>query len=595
MIELVLFLVAAFIGSGVLFQHKRALTYLAFAGVIFEMQMIISAFVRRSWVHDVGGNTFYLIAGIIWLTIFIALYKRWKSPYSTSGSGKRDGFVGIALVIIIALAYPIISSNGYHGENFVLHGFYNGDTVTFASLVNKSFITSSLVQQNPFAANGPLEYPTLLHGAFADFFSLTGIGSDWLHFLPIISYIQIFITIPMFFLLWDVVFPEPKNESELWFGIVSRNAVYSLQVILTLIAIGLSLDSYIYPQSHFFLIGLFLATIALLFQAHAKKGRSQLLPVIFGYAIAIALLLANTVTGTAAAGLAGVFAFIRIFDRKRSVLERSLYLITGLVVLLLMRAASTSRVSFFHPHFSISSAGDMLSAGLPYLFVIAAAIYALSRKQFLAISSILVGFLGIITFFLADRNIVTENASRFLYHGFLIGFSLLLAPIIQYIYFLKREIRLTSRPAIEIITGYVGVLALGLITFLPIGISAGSTYSNLLKNDAHTISFNTQIALWWIEQKTNPNDIIIANPNEPFVIPLFTSKALLRTNDYWLSLQDETKDALVKAFSGDKKSQQEVLAQGNYLLVTPEEQKMWGVSKLKKVFESPDAIVYQIH
>src|SRR3989344_3584027 len=492
MLELILFAVSALFASGILFHHKRAFTYLACAGALFEMEMMLSAYIRRQFVHNIGGQTFYLLAGILLVALCASLYKHWKSPYITPGSGKRDGFVGIALIVVFALAYPIISANGYRGDNFVLHGFYNGDVVTFASLINKSFATIGLVQENPFSANGSLEYPTLLHGAFADFFSLTGIDSGWLRFLSIMTYAQILITIPMFFLLWDTVFPEPKNKSELWFGIVSRNTVYGLQVILTLIAVGLSLDSYVYPQSHFFL----------------------------------------------------------------------------------------------------SAANDMIRAGLPYLFVLAAAVYALSRKQYLAISSILIGFLGVFTFFLADRNIVKENASRFLYHGFLIGFPLLAGHIITYLYFLRREIRLTSRPASEIISGWIGVIIILAILFMPFGISAGSTYSNLLKNDAHTISFNTQETLWWIDAHAKPLDVIIANPNEPFSVPLFTSKALLRTNDYWLSLQDTTTEAIVSAFAGDAASQQEVLAQGNYLLLTPEEQKTWDVSKLKKVFESPDSVVY---
>lgn len=594
MIELVLFVVSALVGSGILFQHKRALTYLAFAGVLFEMEFIVTSFIRRIFLHNVDGNLVYVIAGIIFLTVWAALYKTWKSPYKIVGSGKRDGFVGIALVIVLALAYPIISTNGYHGDTFILHGFYNGDTVTFASLINKSLVTLGEVKENPFSGNGSLEYPTVLHGAFADFFSVTGIGNNWLRYLGLMTYTQILITIPMFFLLWDAVFPEPKGKAELWFGIGSRNAVYGLQVILTLIAIGLSLDSFVYPQSHFFLIASFIGALALFSQAVYAKGKQEALYVIPAFIIALLLLLANTVTGTAAAGLAGTFAFIRVFDKKQPVKKRVLYLVLGIALLAIMHWASSSRVSFSHPHFSISSASDMIRAGLPYIFVIGAAIYALSRKQYLAIASLLVGFLGIATFFLADRNIVTENASRFLYHGFLIGFPLLLAPIIQYLYFLRREMRLTSRPASEIISGWIGIIALLAIAFLPIGISAGSTYSNLLKNDKHTISQNTQEALWWIDGHAKPLDIIIANPNEPFIIPLFTSKALLRTNDYWLSLQDTTKDRLVKAFEGDTASQQEILNQGNFLLLTPEEQKTWDVSKLKKVFESKDAVVYLI-
>ena len=592
MIELILFAISALVGSGILFWHKRALTYLAFAGVLFEMEFIATSLIRRTFLHSIDGNLVYLIAGIAWLTIWTAPYKAWKSPYRTPGSGKRDGFVAIALGIIFALAYPIISTNGYHGDTFILHGFYNGDTVTFASLVNKSFATLGEVKENPFSANGALEYPTILHGAFADFFSITKIGTDWLRFLSLMTYAQILITIPMFFLLWDAVFPEPKEKSALWFGITSRNTIYGLQVLLTLVAISLSLDSFIYPQSHFFLLASFLATLGLFSQGLSVKGKQEALYVVPAFIMALLLLLANTVTGTAAAGLAGTFALIRVLDKKQPVKKRAFYLVIGIILLAAMHWASSSRVSFLHPHFSISSAADMLRAGLPYLFVVGAAIYALSRKQYLAIASLLVGFLGIATFFLADRNIVTENASRFLYHGFLIGFPLLLAPIIQYVYFLRREILLTSRPVSEIITGSIGVVAMGLILFLPIGISAGSTYSNLLKNDEHDVSQTTQEALWWIEGHAKPLDVIIANPNEPFAVQLFTSKAVLRTNDYWLSLQDNTKDKLIAAFAGDKASQKEVLTQGAFLLLTPEEQKIWDVSKLKKVFESPDAIVY---
>ncbi|MEO6077979.1 MAG: hypothetical protein ABIP54_04285, partial [Candidatus Andersenbacteria bacterium] len=177
-------------------------------------------------------------------------------------------------------------------------------------------------------------------------------------------------------------------------------------------------------------------------------------------------------------------------------------------------------------------------------------------------------------------------------HGFLIGYVLLLGPVISYIYYLRREIQLTTRPASEIIAGWVGVISMLAICFLPVGISAGSTYSNLLKNDTHTISFNTQLALWWIDEHAKPLDIIIANPNEPFLIPLFTHSAMLRANDYWLSLQDETLTQLTNAFTGNKADQQEILKQGKFLLLTPEEQKTWDVSKLKKVFESSDAIVY---
>lgn len=593
MIELILFGISALLGSGILFSHRRALTYIAASGVLFESELLLTDFIRRMYAHTISGQTLYLVAGIIFVAVFASLYKYWKSPYTISGSGKRDLYIIGSLLIILAIAYPIINSNGYQQDTFVLHGFYNGDTVTFASLINKSFITRDFVSQNPFAANGPLEYPTLLHGTFADFFSLTGIGVDWLRYLSVISFVQIIITIPMFFLFWDTVFPEPKNPAELWFGIPSRKAVYALEAILTLVVVGLSLDSFTYPQSHFFLIASFLGCLTLLTQAATTSSKKQLLSAIPGVCIAILLLFANTVTGTVAAALVGTLCFIRIFDKKRPVRERTLYLLLGFVVLWLVHSASNGRASFTHPHFSASAAGDMIRAGLPFLAVLAASIYSLSRKQYIAVSAIIAGFLGLITFFLSDRNIVTENASRFLYHGFLIGSVLLMGPILQYSYFLRRELFLTSRPMSEKIAGWVGGLILGGILFLPIGISAASTYSNLLKNDEHTITPDVRSALWWIDEHTKPLDVIIASPTEPYMVPLFTSKAMLRAQDYWLSLQDNTTQKLVDAFVGNKDAQAAILAKGSYIMLTPDQQRLWDTSKLKKVFQAPNAIIYQ--
>ncbi len=583
MLELLLFVASALLGSGVLFAHRRMLTYLACAGVLFQAEFLLSTFIRRTFIPSVNGSTFYLIAGIIFTTLWVALYKNWKSPYVIAGSGKRDAYVGLTLLIVLALAFPIIRSNGFVGEEFVMRGFYNGDTATFASLIQKSFYTSALLHENPFAGNGPLEYPTLLHGAFADFFSLLDTGTDWLRYLGLMTYAQIFITIPMFFLLWDTVFPEQKKKY-----------FYAMQVVLTLVAILLSLDSYVYPQSHFFLSALFLGVVALFTKASGLAGKAQLLPVISAYIGTILLLFANTVTGTAAVACGGAFALIRIFDKKRGIPERIVYITVAILLVFLMRQASTGRVAFNNPRFSISAAADMMRAGLPVLFVLAASIYYLGRKQYIAIASILTASLGFITFFLADRNIVAENASRFLYHGFLIGFPLLLMPIMQYMYFIRRELHLTARPTSEIVAGHVAAVCMGLILLLPLGVSAGSTYVNLLKNDKHVISFNTRTTMYWIESKTSPKDIIIASPNEPYVIPIFTGRSLLRLHDYWLSPQDETTNDLVQAFAGNKDSQKKILAQGQYLFLDHNEISSWDVSKLKKVFESPEATVYQV-
>ncbi len=594
MFQILLFIASALIGSGILFHHKRFLTYIALAGVILEAEMLLTTFLHRTIAHSISGPTFYLIAGIVFTTAWLAFYTSWKSPYSVPGSGKRDAYVGIALLIVLASAYPIISANGFVGEEFVLHGFYNGDVATFMSLVQKSFNTTELVSQNPFSANGSLEYPTLLHGTVSDFFSLLGIGKDWLRYLGLMTYVQILLTIPLFFLLWDTVYPEPKNPAEKWFGLSSRAQTYSLELLLTLVAIFLSFDSFVYPQSHFFLIGIFLASLALLAKAALLSGKDQLVPLVTGFSFALLLLMSNTVTGTVAVALAGVLCFVRIFDKKRPILERALFLLIGFLLLVAMKYASDGRTAFNHLHFSVSSAGDMVRAGLPALFVIGASLYSLSKKQYLAVSAGIVCLLGFAVFFLSDRNIVTENASRFLYHGFLIGFVLLLPLIIQLLYWVRRELLLTTRPMSERIAGWILVLCALAIIILPIGISSGTTYMSLLGKDKNTISTNMRIALWWIDDHAPANAIVLANPNEPFMVPMFTGRAMLRAKDYWLSQDDEVAHNLDKAFAGDSAAQKEILPLGSFLLLNKEDAKMWDTTKFKKVADTGDMLVYAI-
>ena len=590
----VLFLASALIGSGILFHHKRILTYIAAAGVLFEGELLLTTLLHRTLFQYIDGPTFFLIASVLYTTIFLALYKQWKHPYSTPGSGLRDMYAAILLFVVLAAAYPIVQHNGFHGEDFILHGFYNGDVVTFASLVQKSFDTSLLVTQNPFSGNGSLEYPTLLHGAVSDLFSLLHVYKDWLYFWSIMTFIQICITIPMFFLVWDTVFPEPVAQEEKWLGVSSRHTIYILQTLISAVAIGLSFDSFSYPQSHFFLIGIFLGVIALLAKALSLSGKQQIFPVTTGATLAALLLLSNTVTGTAAAGAVGVFCIIRIFDKKRSPMERGFFLLFAFAILVFMKNASVGRTTLSHLHFSVSSASDMIRAGLPTLFVLGAALYSLARKQYIAITAAAISSLGFIIFFLSDRNIVTENASRFLYHGFLIGSVLLLPLAVQYLYFIKRELLFTLRPMSERIGGWIAVASGALIILLPIGISTASTYVSLLGPGEYHVSVSDRTLLWWIDENVKSNEVIIVNPNEPFLVPLFTGRAMLRAHDYWLSQDDEISQDLEAAYTGNTSAQKNIIKQGSYIILTSEEVKQWNTSSFKKMMASENAAIYKI-
>lgn len=593
MFELFLFALSSLIGSGILFSHKRILTYIGFAGVLFEAQLLITSYIARGFLSEYTRDSIFLFFGITFLIVWGSQYKKWVSPYSIPGSGIRDVYVGVVILMMLALAYPIISNNGYVGDNFILHGFYNGDVVTFVSLVQKSFDTTGLVSQNPFSGNGPLEYPTVLHGSVADFFTLLGVGKDWLHYLPAMTYIGIFLTIPLFFLVWDTVWREPFHPSEKWFGIVSRQYIYFLQGVITLFTIGLSLDSFVYPQSHFFLQGLEIGLIALFARVVLLSRTEQVLPGITGGVIASSLLLSNSVTGTVAAALAGTLCFIRIFDKKRSVQERIFFLALGACVVLFMKSAMQGRTTLNTLHFSVSSAAEMLRAGLPALLVLLASIFSLSRKQYIAVSASFVAAFAFITFLLSNRAIVTENASRFLYHSFLIGFPLLLPFAVQAIYLIRRETHLTLRPMSEVIVGWIATLLLIGILFLPVGISAGSTYLSLVKSEPYTVPLETRTALWWLDEHAEPSDVIITSPHAPYIVPLFTGRATLRLHDYWLSAEDTVTNDVVAAFSGDLSAQQRILPHAKYIFLSAADAKAWNTTSLQQVFETPDAIVYQ--
>lgn len=594
MLELVLLGISALFGSGVLFEHKRSLTYIGLAGVLFELQLMATSFVARSYMPTYNLATLFLVAGILYTAFWVSQYKKWTSPYTTPGSGIRDAFVGLVLIIVIAGAYPIVKNNGFVGENFVLHGFYNGDVVTFASLIQKSFDTTALVSQNPFSGNGYLEYPTLLHGTFADFFTFIGIGNDWLHYLGLMTYAGIFLTVPLFFLLWDTVWPEPSHPAERWFGVPSRIYVYLLQAIITLFAIGISFDSFVYPQSHFFLMGLELALIAVFVRAAQLQGTRQIVLCIVGIMGAFLLLQANTVAGTVAAALAGTLALLRVFDKKRGVQERAVFFIVGIIIMNILSAVTDGRTQFNNPHISVSAAGEMLRAGFPALAVLFASICSLSRKQYSAVACILVALLGFGTFLLSDRAIVTENASRFLYHSLLIGFSLLLPFVIQVIYAIRRELLFTLRPIPEIIAGWIGIAGVLGILVLPVAISAGSTYLSMVKSTPYTVSLSDRALLWWIDEHTAPQDVVITSGDPPYTIPLFTGRAMLRAKDYWLSLDNDVATVLQQAYSGDTAAQQSVLKQGQFVILTKNEATLWNTTTLTKMFDDGSIAVYKI-
>lgn len=584
-ISIILVLGAALLASGILFKHQRALTLLATAGIIFEAQWLALTYIDRVLLVSVSSSLVFLIGSIVMLVGWGIYYQRWTWPYMNGwGSSRRDLIVILTLVPVVAAVLLVQSVNGFDGNDFVMHGFYNGDTVTLGSLVERSRLVEGLPAVNPFAADVPLEYSTLLHAGIATMLAMLGVGSGLLFMLPTMTLVQVVLTVPLFFLLWDVMWPEPQRASEKWLGVPSRWALLLGQGALAGYVMTLSWDGFIYPQTHFFMTGMFLLLAALLWH-------KLLWPAVV---VTFVLMVANAVTGTAAVAIMLVYLATVIIQPGAGKSRRVRYLIGAMLWVVLFLLLTPGNASFGVPSFSYTAAQSFAPV-LPALIALIVAVF-LSRPQdrWLVLSvSLLVG-MSFFTYFFSDRGIVKENAMRFVYHALLIGFPLLLSPIVRLYYWLKRELLQVTLSVDQLIARAVLVVSLILVFLLPAGIGVVTAHDHLMFNDRQVISFPMRLALAMLKDVAGPNDVVLVSTEEPWAVPFLTGRPMIRTFDYWLSPQDDLLWRLRAAFDGDKEAQAEMLARADFLLLTDDELKLWEPLEYERLQKFNHISLYRI-
>jgi hypothetical protein len=450
-----------------------------------------------------------------------------------------------------------------------------------------------LVQTNPFAGGGELEYPVLLHAAWATVWQATTVGMDWLHLLPLLTMGQILITVPLFFLLWDIAFPEPHERWRLWLGVPSRTAIIAVQGAVVLGVMALAWDGYIYPQSHFFLTAPFLLLVALLGRAWRERGLVEWTWLTPAAATALVLLLSNAVTGTAAVAAVLLFYLLRAADRSRLVWHRAVFLAGSAAWIAIFLAATPGNAAFGSPGFSYTAAGA-IAVLTPALFALIAGVWISGERQPLTAALVMVlSFMGFFTFVFSARDIIVENAARFMYHAVVAGFPLVLEGTVRLFYYLRRELFATAQPFYRQLTGLAGVAALLLFLTLPALASVASAHDHLMYQDRQIVSAEHQDVLAWLAAHTAPDAVIIASPYEPWAVPQFTGRSLLRI-DHWLSPQDELFHQVVSAWAGDEAAQEIILPKGDYLLLTSDEHTQWPSVSGEPLFESGGIGVYEI-
>ncbi len=595
-ILIVLFVLAGLMLSGSLFVQRRVLTWLAGGvGLAWGIFLGTTAIARALTLTPQSKLILFYMAAAVFLLLGLWLRDHFRRP---TLNGWREMWVLLVLVPVLASVLAITSFNGHlRNGDWVLHSFYSGDVTTFVSLVQKSLLTPAWVTDNPFAAGLPLEYPTLLHAGVAEIVSSLGGGVEWIFFLPLMCLLTACLTVPLFFLYMDVAQPEPQTETA-WFGVQRRGWVYAAQAVVVAYVLGMAWDNYVYPQSHFFLMGLFMVLVSLLVAALRSRGKLFKAQFFFASVLAVVLLLANAVTGAVAIALMIIFTGMRIWDEKISPKARGMYMLAAIIFVGVFLALSSGEAQFGWPHFSYGAAGDMMRFA-PLLGLLTAAIFLYATEAFLAMSVALLTLFALFTFFFAGRGIIVDNASRFFYHAGLVGFPLI-APLGIRLYFWgRREIFYTTRTGVSRLMPVFLIAACAVLVALPPLSSIASTLDHLLFQDEHIISPAMREAGWWIADHTEPTDIVLASPTPPWAVPFLTGRSLVRAGEgdgsaYWLSANDELLKQQYAAFAGDKGAQQNVAAQADYLLLSGENRVMWEPVVYEKVFDTKQAVIYKL-
>jgi len=582
--------------SGRLFSHKRLLTYVAVTGVLFEGLWLLTTWLERVMIQGVftgvGVAGILLLAGILGWRGFMILAKsagmgKWQrlNKWNLIEHLRRDIPVLILLAVVFLAAWSVGRINGYQDKDgsWINRGFYNGDTTTLMALVNRSFGVRGLVSENPWAENLSLEYPTLLHAGIANFFLAFNDSYDWEFFLDVSVLAQIVLTIPLFFLLWDVVWPEPSG----WWHI------FGLQGVIVVYVVMLAWDNYVYAQSHFYLTGLFLLTVILLAKGWREKGWRQSIWVGPGVALASILIMCNAVTGTAAAAVAGVFAVLRMLDEKRPSLERGVYLVILAGIVAVFMLATPGNAALRIPNgFSYTAVGDLMKYAPILAIVLVGILQGFAKQTFLSASAIGLILMSFFVFVFSSREIVAENSSRFIYHAVLVVFPLILPPATQAIFWLKRELFDSTLLWGEKLVAMGTLASVLLIAGWPAIASVASAHDNLMRKDEHRISFAERDALEWIRYNTNPGAVFLADPNAPFVIPQFTGRSMTRAN-YWLSREDEVLENVNKIYAGDFSVWPEIAPHADFVYIRKTEKEKWAQLGLTQIIDNNEIVIYK--
>ena len=119
-----------------------------------------------------------------------------------------------------------------------------------------------------------------------------------------------------------------------------------------------------------------------------------------------------------------------------------------------------------------------------------------------------------------------------------------------------------------------------------------SAHDNLMFQDEQRVSAAELEALQWLNDAASAEAVILAAPTPPFAVPMFTGRALLRT-EYWLSPGDAVQAQVSAAWTSDRAAQQEVLPRADYVVLDYGWESAWQLDSYERVFDNKGSVIYR--
>lgn len=557
---------------------------------VFGVAVLLIHALLRAAIPTLGNTPFLLCLTVLSVLLSaLAALVLWRArwPRIICGITRGEAILAMAFLPVLASTLAVSAVNGYvtlpdGREEFQARGFVNGDTMTLFALTQASGARqgAGLLRQNPFAGNGPLEYPTLLHRALADVLMVTGgdvTRVAWWLMLPVLAgTVAVSVLSAQCFLR--------KEKVPLW------------SALLLLAAFGSTWESFTYPQSHTFLTGLFVLFVLLLVLRDQSERVVERRVLRFAIGtLAIVLLFSNAVLGTAAVGIAVGSNLLQFFNRSWPLRDRLSGLIGSTILITLFLLFPPGAGALGTVNAAYTAVPQFLTAALlalPVLWALWHTVW-LHRSPSLLAAAVVLPALGFVTLLFSERDIVAENSPRFLFLLILLGWPALIPLVQRTADWWWRQVRYVEQTVAEHVVLWGGGVLTVLVLLLPVAASVLGTLDVLVRKPPRIVSADELAAFAWIRAHTAPDAVFLRAPESvfenqrvaPLSLPAFTGRAQLRS-EYWLSPDDAMLERMRRAFRSPGQPARSPEARITHVVCGPEVSQCPSVGSSPPLFTS---------